>query len=298
MPRPRPVHVKTSAPGRRRPAQCGPAKAERLLEVAGRRRGVAHVQPHDLPRPDDGADGDRTGVRIGAEQVADEEVALHVVGLAGLDDEAQQQPLAQDGLVHRIECVDDLAELRQRVATGELLDDLPVGGGDRQLGTDRPRALRDEREQLDAVEPHADRTVLVDLVAVEEHRAALLGARARDAAQDRHARRVGRELGEQPVEGEGDRVGSRIVPPAPSSSGMPSTAIAPSSSCVSAWNPVALPSPRSAAHTEMARTVLDLTALADDAARAATDQLAGRHRLARPSRPSPRARAGARRTRR
>ena len=148
------------------------------------------MQPHDLSRPARRPDGDRAGVRIGAEQVADEEVALHVVGLAGLDDEAQQQSLAQHGLVDGVERIDDLAQLRERVATGELLDDLPVGGRDRQLGTDRPRALRDEREQLDAVEPQADSSVLVDLVAVEQHGAALLGPRAGDAAQDRDAGRV------------------------------------------------------------------------------------------------------------
>ena len=50
------------------------------------------------------------------------------------------------------------------------LDDVAVGGGDRQLRPDRRGALRDARQHLDAVEPHADRA-LVDHLLAEEQRA-------------------------------------------------------------------------------------------------------------------------------
>ena len=55
--------------------------------------GVADVQPDDLPGLDVGADRDRARVGVGAEQAAHEEVAALELGLAGVDDDAEQQPL-------------------------------------------------------------------------------------------------------------------------------------------------------------------------------------------------------------
>ena len=116
-----------------------------------------------------GGDRDLPGRRVGADQPAHEEVALHVVGLVGVDDDADQQPALDEPEVLGRERLDRLAQLLQRRLARQLADHVALGGGDRQLGADRRRALRDHRQHLDAVEPHADRALGDDLVADEQH---------------------------------------------------------------------------------------------------------------------------------
>ena len=80
------TRARRRAAGRRAPC-C--RIAERLAQVAVGADGVAGVQAHDLAGPHVGADGDRARARVGADQRRDEEVALHVVGLVGVDDDAR-----------------------------------------------------------------------------------------------------------------------------------------------------------------------------------------------------------------
>ena len=72
------------------------ARSSRISSASRRSRsalsGVAGVQAHDLAGVDVGGDGDLARRRVGADQAAHEEVALHVVGLVGVDHDADQQP--------------------------------------------------------------------------------------------------------------------------------------------------------------------------------------------------------------
>ena len=174
---------------RRAPAQRAHAHAERLAEVAVGALGVARVQPHDLARAHLGRDRDLAGVRVGAHQPAHEEVALQVVGLVRVDHDPHQQPALDERQVLRRQRLDRLAQLLERRPPRQLEDHVALGGGDRQLGPDRRRALRHARQQLDAVQPHPDRALVDHLLAEEQGGGAARHARRREAADDRHRRR-------------------------------------------------------------------------------------------------------------
>ena len=78
-----------------------------------------------------------------------------------------------------------------------------------ELGADRRRALRHARQQLDAVEAHADRAAGHDLLAEEQRRLAAQRARARHAAEHGHARRALVQLAEHRVGRKRVRVGQQ-----------------------------------------------------------------------------------------
>ena len=90
-PAPAAVAGEDERPGGRRAAERLDPQAERVAQVAVGRAGVAGVHPHDRPGLDRRADGDGAVLGVGAEQRADEEVALAVLGLAAVDDHAEQQ---------------------------------------------------------------------------------------------------------------------------------------------------------------------------------------------------------------
>ena len=170
------------------------------------------MQAHDLARAHLGADGDRAGLGVRADQPAHEEVALDVVGLVAVDDDAQQQPAGDELALLLGELVDRLAQLLERGLAGELADDVALGRRDGQLGADRRRALRDARQQLDAVEAHADGARVDDLVAVEQHRAVVgraRGGRRRRAPAAAASRRRGSAARRRSGRRTGRRAGSR-----------------------------------------------------------------------------------------
>ena len=189
----------------RRPARGRRApQAQRRARPAGRGRPTAASRACSRttwPGCDDGADGDRAGVRIGADQAAHEEVALHVVGLVRLDDDAR-------AAVRSASSTRSLGGERpttscsfvERRAAGELVDDVPLGGGDRQLGPKGAAPCETQRQQLDPVEAQADRAAGRDLVVVEQRGAAAAGARGRRRRSAERRREpasdgVGRERG-------------------------------------------------------------------------------------------------------
>ena len=153
------MQAKTSAPAGGAAAERGHADRERFAQVAVGALGVAGVQAHDLAGVDVGGDRDLPGLRVGADEAAHEEVALEVVGLVGVDDDADEQAALDEPEVLGRELLDRLAQLLERGLAGQLADHVALAGGDRQLGADRRRALGDHREHLDAVEAHADRAV-------------------------------------------------------------------------------------------------------------------------------------------
>ena len=67
------------------------------------------------------AQRDRTRVGVCADDAADEEVALLVLGLAGIDHDPDQQSAADPTLVALVELVEDLAQLDQRRAPGHVV---------------------------------------------------------------------------------------------------------------------------------------------------------------------------------
>ena len=111
--------------------------------------------------------------------------------------------------------------------------------------------------------------------AVAAHR-----ARARDAAEHRHARRARRAARSARRRSETSTgSGSRIAPPAPERSGMPRIATPSATSWTSAWNVDTAPSLERRGPHRHRRAALDLAPAGDDAARAAADQHVGREHV-------------------
>ena len=149
--------------------------------------------------------------------------------------------------------LDRLAQLLERRLARQLGDDVAVGGGDRQLRPDRRGALRHARQQLDAVEPHADRALVDHLLAEEQRGGAARHPRRGEAADHRDGGRRLRQVAQDGVGGNVAGSASMIAPSAPSSSGIPASAPAPSSiSSTTAWNALAEPPSSWAAHTATA----------------------------------------------
>ena len=202
---------------------------QRLDEVAVGAVGVAGVQADDLARAHVRADRDGARRGVGARQPADEEVALQVVGLVDVDDDAHQQPARRPVRCPRARGPRSSRGASRARACPPAPDHVALGGGHRELRADGRRALRDARQDLDAVEAHADGALAEHLVA-QEQRAAAVGGRAptpgrpgagpsgpsRQEAQDG----VGREAVAGP------RAGGRRA--APSRSGIPARAPPPS----------------------------------------------------------------------
>ena len=255
-------------------ASCAARDASDSAQVAVGGHGVADVEAHDLAGPHDRADGDRAGSRVRADHRPHEEVALHVVGLVGVDDDAEQDAarrlsICLLGLV--VERAERLLQLLVGGPAGELDDDVALGRGDRQLGPDGRGALRDARHQIDAVEAHADRARRRRPrrrgtapgrrrpgARTRPRRRAAARGQLREGVQDR----IGRE---RERVGEQDRAGGAVEV---GQSGDRALGIA------RRWNAVAVPAPSDAAQTADGGALLDLTPAAEDALRAAADERA------------------------
>ena len=113
------------------------------------------MQAHDGPVLDERADGHRALLGVRAEQPAHEEVVVADVRLAALDDDAEQQPAAEERALGRRQGLERVAQDLQRRPPVELADDVALGGGDGELRSDRRGALRDAGQHLDPVEAQA-----------------------------------------------------------------------------------------------------------------------------------------------
>jgi tRNA dimethylallyltransferase len=158
------------------------------------------MQAHDLARMHVGGDRHLARRRVGADQPPDEEVALQVLGLVGVDDDPHQQTALDEPQVLGGQRLDRLAQLLERGPAGQLGDDVAVRRGDGQLRPERRGALRDARQHFDAVQAHAHRALEDDVGAPEEHSAAVQRTPRGEPAEQRHHRRA---VGEEPQ----DRVG-------------------------------------------------------------------------------------------
>ena len=154
----------------------------------------------------------------------------------------------------------------------ELVDDPSLASRDRQLGPDRRRALGHARQQLDAVEAHADRTAADDLLAEEQRGLAAQRAGAGHTAEHGHARRARMQLGQHRVGRKRVRIGQQDGP-----AGTREVRHAADRDAVldlldlgmkRRHDPVV---ERRRPHRH-GRAALDLAAVPDDAARAAADQ--------------------------
>ena len=96
------------------------------------------------------------------------------------------RPDADERALALVELLEDLAQLGQRRLARQLLDDLPVGAGDRQLGAERCRALGDARQERYALEDQPHGASLDDTTRRETAPRAIDGPRAGVAAEHRH----------------------------------------------------------------------------------------------------------------
>ena len=191
---PAPVAREQQRARRRAPAERGHANRQCLAEIAVGALGVPRVQPDDLPGMHVSGDRDLSRRGIGADEPAHEEVALEVLGLVRVDDDPDQQAALDELEILRRQLLDRLAQLLQRRLAGQFADHVTLAGGDRQLGPDRRGALRDHRQHLDAVQSHADRTVVDDLVADEQDRLVVdRPPRGETSEQRQHRRRLAQE---------------------------------------------------------------------------------------------------------
>ena len=167
------------------------------------------MQPHHLSGAHVLAERDRAAFGVGADHAADEEVTLLVLGLAGVDHDAEQEARSDQLTLRPAEGLEDLTELDERGLAGELVDDAALGARHGQLGPERRRALRDARLERHAVEDEADRALLEHELAVEQRRAVVGGASAHVAADHGHRRTLLAQRDQQRVGVERVRVGKR-----------------------------------------------------------------------------------------
>ena len=208
-PRPRPLQQNASAPaGRRRRARRRAGAAASAGRGRPRRRRARAAAAPDRPAP---AARPRASRRPGRRRAAGARGSRRARSrAAAVDDEPDQQAAGDQRAIGGVELLDHRAYAVERRAARQLADDVALGLGDRQLGADRRRALRDARQQLDVVEAHADGAA-VDAprrrgTATPSRRAR---ARAREPADHRHARRARREVLQQRVGREGEGVGQQ-----------------------------------------------------------------------------------------
>ena len=219
-------------------------------------------------------------VGVGADEAAHEEVALDVLGLVRVDDDAHQQPALDEPEIVDGQRLDRLAQLLERRAARQLADDRPLAGGDRQLRPDRRGALRDAGQDLDAVEAHADGAGGHDLLAEQERRLGVRRAGRGETAEQRQHRRGGRELAQHRVGREGERIGQQQRARGAGQVRQPAEhALALAERLDLGVEGHRLAAVERRGPDRDRRALLDLAHLADHARGAAADELRGRERL-------------------
>jgi hypothetical protein len=182
---------------------------ERLGEVAVGAPGVASVQSDDLPGAHVGAHGDRARLGIRARQPAHEKVALNVLGLVGVDDDAHEQPSGDHPLVlvRQPSIVSRSFWSAGLPASSEMT--LPSAAVIVSSGPTGRRALGDARQTSTSSKRTPTAPADTDLVPVEERRAVLGRPGGSQAAQQGHHRHGVREEAKDGVRRKGERVGKQ-----------------------------------------------------------------------------------------
>ncbi len=125
-------------------------ETESAAKVLIGRLGIPRMEADDLALADRGPDDQTARLRIRPEHAAHEEVALLILRPAALDHESDQEPAGQEHPLPMRQLADDLLDGVERGPPGELVDDVALGRGDRELSTDRGGPLGDAGEHLDA----------------------------------------------------------------------------------------------------------------------------------------------------
>ena len=239
------------------------------------------MELHDGVLVQQRADGERAALRVDAEQVADEEVALTVLLPVLAHHDAEEQRVTGEQAVALVEPVVQVAQHVERRPAVERADDVALAAGDEHRLADRPAALRDDGVDRDvARQRHAD-----------QRRRAARGcrgtARCRPAARPPLAMppillavRVGEvEAAHEALGIEGERVGQddevRGSPASTPSSARQrdASAVGLGSDSLSRWNGWMVTPGRIAAVSDTPGSLLDLAAAADHAAGRAAEQL-------------------------
>ena len=183
--RPRPLQVNISAPAAPRRPEPRPAGAAPRADPRRRwrRRGPATARSGRRgPARRATAPGSQSAPRIGRTRKSPRSYS----GWFSSMTIPSINPCAASVLLARRQRRSPRAADRAR-AWRRAADHVAVGGGDRHLGTDRGRALRDAGDHADAAEHAADRAEASRDLAVEEERRAASDGGAREAAEHRHA---------------------------------------------------------------------------------------------------------------
>ena len=291
--------------GRRLAGERLDAQPERAAQILVGRSRVPRVQADDLALADRGADDrgrptpDRRRARRGRGSRPARTRACRRRSRSRSGARRRPAP-ARRGVSSAMIC----STVSSAGPPGELVDHVALGRGDRQLAAERRRALRDARKHLDAAQAHADRALVVHLIAdrtARPRRPASARSRARRApgrpGVARPARRAPRSVGNEYGSESMNRAAGAVE------LGQPARAT-PTSIVSSLVGHVSVERLGLAGAAEATRPTpatavsrLELATRAEHAAgRRSRPALAARARSARP-RASPRARAGARRSR-
>ena len=186
---------------------------EQLVELARGRFGVADVQAHGLADARDIADGERARVGVGAEHAAHEEVAeRRAPGRFSSTTRPISSPFSSSSRSVSGSSSTTCCTRSSAGTAGQLDHEVALGGRDHELGADRPRALRDDGRQRQALEHDAD-DALLGAAAVREQARRAAAAEPREAAQHRHAAEARRSAA-RPASSEDPRARPRASRPA------------------------------------------------------------------------------------
>ena len=213
-------HVRAAAgageqqrPGRQQAGQGGGFPLQGAPQVLIGRTGVPDVELHGLPHLELAAHRDRSRLGIGADDAADQEVALAGFGLVLVDDDAQVHAAGEQFLLLDRQRRGQVLQPRQRRQAGELDDQVAVGLGDDVRIPDRTASLRDQRMDPGPRQVGADGAV-GDHPVVQEQQA--LPGPQRDARHPAHHHgpwHVLVQVGQQVTGRERERVAHHQVNP-------------------------------------------------------------------------------------
>src|ERR1700677_532539 len=161
--------------------------------LVGPRR-VTDLELHGRADFDDLAHLDRPGRFVGAQQRADQEIALTRSGQVLVDDDPDLQAVADQFLLVVLQPLDDLTQALQRRSAAQLGDLRAVRAGDDVWVADRPAALRHDRDTAHAGQAHADEAGGEHVVVAEQPGVAGAPPTAHHAAHHGRSRQVGVEV--------------------------------------------------------------------------------------------------------
>jgi len=164
---------------------------EKLRDVFGARGGVTALELNGLSRTRQSADGEGAGVGVGADEIADEEIAAMKFIEVFVDDESNKKVSLAFLLFRRRKFLNRVNEHLVSRAIGDLVDDVLLGFRNGPCVADRSAALGNDAGQLDvAGDGDGDAAFLKD-IAVEIKLGALLGMIAAGQTTENGRRGVG-----------------------------------------------------------------------------------------------------------